>query len=190
MGAAIKISGQRFGRLVAVSDAGRDKHGKRVWKFRCDCGNDHIAVGSSVTRGKTQSCGCAKPEVARANGRAGSAKVAASKTRHGRSVGKTTYYIPEYGIWKSMRQRCLNPRSKDFPAYGGRGIRVCERWSDFANFISDMGERPTVNHSIDRVDPNGNYEPSNCRWADDFQQAANRRKRGTGEYAQTAKENV
>lgn len=92
------------------------------------------------------------------------------KIRHGLSK------LPEYYIWKCMRQRCNNPKSHKYPIYGGRGISVCERWNDFNNFIIDMGRRPDVDYSIDRINNDGNYEPKNCRWTSRSEQMKNRRK--------------
>lgn len=178
MGAALDIAGQKFGRLTAIARVGTTKHGKTLWSFLCECGRVTANTASLVKRGSTQSCGCLMAEQGPINARAGAEKIAAAKTKHGQAAR-----IPEYAVWKTMRQRCTNPKCKDYPAYGGRGIQVCARWDDFAAFLADMGQRPGPNHSIDRKNTNGHYEPANCRWADDFEQAANRRARGTAEYA-------
>lgn len=95
------------------------------------------------------------------------AKAKHAKERHGMNKS------PEHRAWVSMRQRCSNPNKKEFKHYGGRGIKVCQRWSYFANFIADMGRRPSSAHSLDRIDVNGDYEPGNVRWATKQTQAEN-----------------
>lgn len=152
--------GARFGRLVVIGDGGRnpgnDHH--RLWLCRCDCGAEKAVLPSSLRRGKSASCGCLRHEFA-------SARLAT----HG--LSKT----PEYETWGRLRQRCTNPKHPDYPDYGGRGIRVCERWDSFENFLADMGPRPSRRYSIDRKDVNGDYAPENCRWATIRQQSRNKR---------------
>jgi hypothetical protein len=149
------ITGNRYGRLVAIRRAGKK------WEFRCDCGHTKEILATNAKRGHTQSCGCFHKE--------NSAKVGRSTVKHGYAGSS------EYDAWSGMHQRCGNPKDKDYGKYGGRGIKVCERWSKFDRFIEDMGDKPTKRHSLDRIDVNGDYAPENCRWATTKVQNGNKR---------------
>jgi len=152
------ITGTRFGRLVVLRVAGR---GPTRWECVCDCGALCIAIGHKIKSGHTKSCGCLRKETIAEIGRASST--------HGMN-GKT-----EYSIWQNMKDRCLNPRSKDYANYGGRGVSVCEKWLTFEGFFEDMGNRPSLEHSLDRIDNDGHYSKENCHWATQRQQHRNKR---------------
>lgn len=164
----LQLVGQRFGRLMVVADAGTSTHGKSLWSCACDCGGAITVAAPRLMNGYTGSCGCLRVEAARAL----SKRPRRTAIKHGRSHDGT----PEYITWKSMRIRCSPSASKsDAALYYGRGIRVCERWSSFECFFADMGPKPSSLHSIDRIDNDGNYEPSNCRWATPQEQRENSR---------------
>ena len=165
MPVAENLSGQRFGKLVAVCDIGRTNRG-RVWNCVCDCGAETTSISTYLKNGHKRSCGCLHAE---------SAKVAGAKQRtHGHTAKERKRSASEYHAWSSMKSRCFNPNVHSYKRYGARGITVCERWSDFQNFYEDMGPKPSCKHSLERLDTNGNYEPKNCVWADAFQQASTR----------------
>lgn len=156
------LTGKRFGRLIVLSRSENDKHGHSRWECKCECGKIRVINSGSLLSIKTKSCGCLRDE-----------KVISRRTTHGHSLKGKIH--PLFLNWIAMRQRCNNDKNKAYKDYGGRGIKVCERWNEFENFLEDMGEKPSNLHSIDRIDVNGNYEPSNCRWATTIEQGRNKR---------------
>jgi hypothetical protein len=150
--------GKRYGRLTVIHD-GMTGGVNRKLIARCDCGNEVKTKLSYARSGHTNSCGCYKMD-----------------TLIERSTKHSMCNTPEYATWANMIQRCTNPKGSNYSYYGGRGIKVCDEWFEFENFIRDMGRKPAEGYSIDRINNDGNYCKENCRWADRFTQMNNTRK--------------
>ena len=155
------LSGKRFGKLTAIEHVRIEGRKATYWKCICDCGNEKNANRVSLLTSHTTSCGCVRRQFM--------TEMNLKRATHGKSR------TAEYRIWDKMKERCDYPKCHNYHLYGARGIKVCDRWESFENFLEDMGVRPSSKHSIERKDVNGDYEPSNCKWATTKEQTRNTR---------------
>ncbi len=161
------LTGKRFGRWTVIRESGRTQQGKTQWLCQCDCGNQGIVRRSNLMA-RSKSCGCLRRDI----GAQLSKQFPEVNTVHGHARrGRPA--TPIYKSWVNMRQRCYDVNNHAFKYYGGRGISVCARWQKFENFLADMGPKPE-GLTIDRINTEGHYMPSNCRWATRAEQSANR----------------
>lgn len=163
------LTGQKFGRWIVLRRGPNNTLKHPAWECQCDCGTTKYVIGSVLVSGRSKSCGCYRIERGREHG-------ATINLRHGEASqdGRGHKMTPTYAAWSQMKSRCNNPKHSNYKRYGGRGIRVCERWSEsYETFLEDVGERPSPKHTLDRKDNDGNYEPGNVRWATAMEQNRN-----------------
>lgn len=157
--------GEKFGQLTVLQDMNTSRSGGRIWLFKCNCGTEQEIPAYRVVGGKQTCCTHCSHNDGQVE----------EISRLGHTAGRKS--SPEYSSWQAMKTRCLNEKAANYHLYGGRGIEICSRWQhSFKNFLGDMGKRPDGT-SLDRIDPNGNYEPGNCRWVDAREQRKNVRSR-------------
>ena len=160
----------KFGKLTVIEYAGSNSEGKSLFRCLCDCGNETTVLGKLLRNGTTKSCGCLIGDVLRKRNK-----------RHGCAQRGSTERL--YKVWLTIRNRLYNPKSNVYQHYGGRGIRMCDEWNDYQKFREwayENGYDPNAARgkcTIDRIDPDGDYTPDNCRWVDMYVQSKNKRRR-------------
>ena len=143
--------GVKYNKLTAIKELGTNKSRHKMYLFKCECGNDKVATAINVRANRVKSCGCLSK-------------------KHGK-IGTNIY-----SVWAGMKSRCYYEKNENYINYGARGIKVCERWKNsFENFYKDMGDKPSAKHQLDRIDNDGDYDPSNCRWVTPSENCLNRR---------------
>ena len=167
MSGLIDLTGQKFGRLFVIKRNGSNDRKRALWLCQCECGNKVTVIGDLLRNGHVRSCGCLRPEII---------------TKHG--YAKHSQVDRLYRVWRAMKTRCNNPNRKEYKYYGGRGITICDEWNNYETFREwalkngyDENAEWGV-YTLDRIDSNGNYEPSNCRWISIEEQQRNKNKRG------------
>lgn len=174
-----RIIGKRFGRLKVVERVSPPKTPNPEFLCKCDCGGNKVVKYNNLKKSATKSCGCLKLEVMAeliAIGKINRDRRDAEKANKQKNKPPSKTLHELYDTWVTMKRRCYDKNHTKYPYYGAKGVTVCDRWRDgFWAFVADMGDRPSAVHSVDRIDPTGNYEPGNCRWADVFTQATNKR---------------
>lgn len=157
-------TGQRFNDWTFVKRLPNRGGKNTLWLCRCICGTERAQTTAKVLSGLTKGCGCNKGE-----------RISKAITKHGAAKSKVGQPSPEYRSWYQMRSRCRQKSDVSFKNYGARGIGVCERWNNFEAFLEDMGQRPSLKHSLHRIDNDKSYEPGNVEWATMTVQRSNTR---------------
>lgn len=156
----LDITDKKYNQLIAIKELDKRSDGKVVWLFLCSCGKKYECAASLVKNNKVKSCGHIKKT-----------QLGKHSITHGATIGR--HKTQEFQTWLNVKKRCKHYEEHTKRYYGD--ITMCDRWNDYVNFLEDMGKKPSPKHSIDRINPYGNYEPSNCRWATQLQQARNKR---------------